>query len=212
MFPAGPLRVTFRTLLLLAFCYTPFVQAQWDYAEDLSLFLNADVLRARADYQYYYGWNPLGLGASLHGLIDNQDQEDLSAIGFAGLGSDAEAIRIGYGVQQRDPETGFSPVLELRYAAQLENGSELQLYLQNERDGAGLGGGVRFRMHAEITTWAYVDFLADAAYFEETGEDLDGHLSFLLTPFTRLPALGFGPALSFDESTAEFGLLIGVVD
>jgi len=183
------------------------VSAQVDYTEDLSLFASLNRVQVRADYGLYSGWSPWGVGAALHGFYDSADEEEFGGLIFAGHTDGETALRIGGGYQQRDAETGSSPVVDLRWVRKFDPFADLQLYGQNELDGAGLGVGIRFHFYAEVTSWMDINVLLDASYFEEIEEDLDGYASILIEPFRGMDMIHVGPAVSLDEDEVEVGLL-----
>ena len=193
-------------------CIVCLCQAEWDYTEDLSLFSDFDQIELRADYGIYSGWEPWGVGASLHGFYDSGGEEEYGGMVFAGYAGHERALRIGGGYQQRDQETGGSPVAELRWVRKFDSVADLELYLQDEFDAAGLGAGVRFHLYVDVTDWIDLDVLIDAAYFEELEEDVDGYASILFEPFQRMDVLHIGPALALDEEEVQLGLIVVVAN
>ena len=186
--------------------------AQFDFTEDLSLFANLERVQVRADYGFYSGWEPWGIGGSLHGFYDTDDEEEYAGLIFAGYAEGDTAFRIGGGYQQRDQATDASPVIEARWVRKLEPFADFELYVQDELDGAGLGLGLRYHLVAEVLDWIDLDVLLEASYFEELKEDLDGYAAILFEPFSHIDVLHIGPAVSLDEDGVEVGLIFLVAN
>jgi hypothetical protein len=186
--------------------------AQWEYTEDLSLFTDLDRVVLRTDYGLYSGWEPWGVGGSLHGFYDSADEEEYGGMIFAGYAGTDTALRIGGGYQQRDQETGGSPVAELRWVHKFDPVADLEFYIQNEFDAAGVGAGIRWHLYADVTDSIDLDILIDASYFEELDEDLDGFAAILFEPLQRIDALHIGPALTLDEEEVRLGLILVVAN
>lgn len=186
--------------------------SQWEYTEDLSLFTTLEQVELRADYRLYSGWAPWGVGGSLHGFYDSEDEEEYGGMVFAGYAGHEKALRIGGGYQQRDQETGSSPVVELRWIHKFDPIADLEFYLQDEVDGAGFGAGIRGHLYAEVTDWIDLDILVDASYFEELNEDLDGYAAILFEPLQRMDVLHIGPAVALDEEAVQVGLILVVAN
>lgn len=186
--------------------------AQWQFNEDLSLFSTLDAMELRADYGFYSGWEPWGVGASLQGFYDSADEEEYGGMVFAGYAGNERALRIGGGYQQRARETGSSSVAELRYIRKVDSAAELEFYVQDEFDAAGLGAGIRLHLYADVNDWVDLDLLVDASYFEELKEDLDGFAAILFEPVQRMDVLHIGPAVSLDEDDLEVGLIFLVAN
>lgn len=187
-------------------------RAQWEYTEDVSFFTDLDQVELRADYGLYSGWEPWGVGASLHGFYDSEDEEEYSGMVFAGYAGNESALRVGGGYQQRDQKTGGSPVIELRWVHKFDQVADLEFYIQDEFDAAGVGAGIRWHLYAEVTDWLDLDVLLDASYFEELNEDLDGYAAILFEPLQRMDVLHIGPAVALDEEETRVGVILVVAN